>query len=96
MTKVEEHLSLLGMKVEDKVTGFKGIVASISFDLYGCIQAIVHPGMDRDGKLMDQCWFDINRLKVISDYPVMNQPFDTISIANGEQGPADKPVFTKS
>ena len=58
----EKHLNLLGMKVEDKVTGFKGVVASISFDLYGCVQAIVNPGADKDGKLMEQCWFDVSRL----------------------------------
>ena len=34
------HLELLGQKVEDKVTGFRGVVTTISFDLYGCIQAV--------------------------------------------------------
>jgi len=51
MTNVKKHLSLLGLKVKDKVTGYTGVVASIGFDLYGCVQAIVNPGMDKDGKL---------------------------------------------
>jgi len=47
---VQDHLSLLGKEVEDVVTGMSGIVASVSFDLYGCIQAIINPGLDKDGK----------------------------------------------
>ena len=38
---IEKHLDLLGRKVEDKVTGIKGVVTSVSFDLYGCIQAVI-------------------------------------------------------
>jgi hypothetical protein len=34
-------LKLLGTKVRDVVTGFVGIVTSVSFDLYGCVQAVV-------------------------------------------------------
>ena len=37
------ELKLLGLKVKDKVTGFTGIITSVSFDLYGCIQVIITP-----------------------------------------------------
>lgn len=95
--KIRKHLNLLGLKVEDRVTGMKGIVASISFDLYGCVQAIVNPGIGRDGKLADQIWFDVNRLKVLSEKAVMTLPnFDFGPQAEGEQGPAEKPAFYKS
>jgi hypothetical protein len=95
--KVYEHLELLGKKVEDRVTGFKGVVASVSFDLYGCIQAVVNPGMGKDGKLGEQTWFDIARLKVMSDKPVMAPPdFIVGVIADGKSGPAEKPQFGKS
>ena len=79
------------------MTGFKGIVASVSFDLYGCIQAIVNSGIGKDGKLGDQIWFDVARLKVITDKPVMVPPdFMTGAIAKGKNGPAEKPRFGKA
>lgn len=80
------------MKVEDRVTGFKGVVASVSFDLYGCVQAIVNPGTDKDGKPKDSHWFDVNRLRVTSKSPVMERPnFDFGAVAEGWKGPAEKP-----
>jgi hypothetical protein len=90
--EITKHMRLLGHQVEDRVTGYKGVVASISFDLYGCVQAVVNPGMDKDGKLQDQCWFDVSRLKVMSDKPVMDVPnFEYGLVAEGKQGPAEKP-----
>ncbi len=52
------------MEVEDKVTKAKGVVDSISFDLYGCVQAGVNPGLDKDKKQMDCKWFDVSRLTI--------------------------------
>lgn len=93
MTNMEEHIDLLGMKVEDKVTGFKGVVSSISFDLYGCVQAVVAPGMDKDGKLPEGKWFDVARLTVTSESPVMDRPnFESGNQAEGKQGAAEKPM----
>lgn len=66
MSQPKEHLNLLGLRVRDRVSGFEGVVASVCFDLYGCIQAIVHPGLQSDGKLGDQSWFDVNRLEIVS------------------------------
>ena len=97
MTNVEKHLQLLGMKVEDRVTSFKGVVTSISFDLYGCIQAIVNPGLSPDGKPGDSLWFDVNRLKVSSPEPVMSPPnFEYGHQAEGLQGAAEKPAMSKA
>lgn len=97
MEHVKNHLNLLGMKVEDKVTGFNGVVTSVCFDLYGCVQGLVHPGADNDGKLRDQCWFDVARLSVTSDGPVMDRPnFEYGPQAEGRQGPAEKPAFNKA
>ena len=94
---IKKHMNLLGLKVQDKITGFKGVVSSISFDLYGCVQAIVNPGMDENGKLSDSHYFDVNRLKVISKKPVMGRPdFDYGAIAEGKKGPAEKPISMKS
>lgn len=92
MSKVHKHLNLLGHRVRDRVTGLDGVVTSISFDLYGCIQAVIHPGLQPDGKVAEQNWFDVNRLLVISTDPVMTPPdFVEGPIAEGKHGPAAKP-----
>lgn len=95
--QIKKHLQLLGLRVEDRVTGLRGVVASVSFDLYGCVQAIVNPGLDKDKKLKDSVWFDVNRLKVLSDKPVMTLPnFDFGPQAEGRQGAAEKPAACKA
>lgn len=85
---MEKALNLLGLKVKDRVTGFAGTVTSVSFDLYGCIQALVHPGLDKDEKLRDMSWFDVNRLEVTSPDPVMSVP----AFAAADKGPEAKPI----
>lgn len=90
---IQEHLKLLGMRVEDKVTGATGVVTSVGFDLYGCVQAVVNPGLDKDGKQKDSHWFDIARLNVIDVSPVMDRPnFEFGYVAEGKKGPAEKPT----
>lgn len=92
--KIKKHLNLLGLKVEDKITGFGGIVSSMSFDLYGCVQGLVSPAIDKkDGKIKNSMWFDVNRLKIINKKPVMERPdFDYGLVAEGKKGAAIKPV----
>lgn len=81
--------------MRDKVTGFSGIVASVGFDLYGCIQAIVNPGLDKDGKMKDSVWFDVGRLEKTGGNRVMSPPdFEDGQQAQGLQGPAEKPRTT--
>jgi hypothetical protein len=98
MSNVEKHINrLLGFKVKDRVTGFSGVVTSIGFDLYGCIQAIVHPGLDKDNKVLDSHYFDINRLEITSTEPVMKIPnFAYGPQAEGEQGAAEKPRMNRA
>lgn len=94
--QVQQHIDLLGLKCKDSVTGLEGVITCISFDLYGCVQAIVHPGMDKDGNLKDTLWFDVARLKVIDQTPVMEQPdFSQGYIAEGKKGAANKPMQSK-
>ena len=108
MMNLKKHIDLLGYKVEDKVTGFTGVLASVSFDLYGCVQAIVTPtGLDKDGKIMDAHWFDISRLKILGKVPVMTPPdyfFEEgesaeqslkKAITKGAKGPAAKPPTSR-
>ena len=72
--ETKDYLDLLGKQVKDRVTGAEGVVTSISFDLYGCVQALVNPGLDKDCKLRDSWWFDTNRLDVKKAKRVMNPP----------------------
>ncbi|NOQ52300.1 MAG: hypothetical protein GQ578_08820 [Desulfuromonadaceae bacterium] len=86
---VKKHLNLLGLPVTDKVTGFSGVVESISFDLYGCVQAVVKPPIKEDGDTRDGRWFDVSRLAVKSEKPVMRLPnFEYGLQAEGKQGAA--------
>lgn len=89
--KIEKHLNLLGHRVKDKVTGFSGIVTSVTFDLYGCIQGLVHPGLDTVGKFVEQVWFDFNRLEILDGTPVMPNPFSIDPTDFALKGPAEKP-----
>ncbi len=98
MINLNKHLDMLGMRVEDRVTGFRGVITSMSFDLYGCIQAIVNPGVDKDGKPGESCWFDVIRLQAVENEPVMVRPeFDWTpqAVSAGRKGPADKPRSMK-
>ena len=91
---IGRHIALLGKPVVDKVTKFRGVVVSLSFDLFGCIQAVVKPYADADkGELKDGHWFDITRLEVESDSRVMPLPeFSKGYIAEGKKGPAAKTI----
>jgi hypothetical protein len=75
---MKEHMKLLGLTVKDCVTGFSGVVTTVGFDLYGCVQAVVTP-VAQDSKLEESRWFDTNRLEVTNETPVMEVPdFQTV------------------
>jgi hypothetical protein len=87
---MNEYMKILGYRVTDAVTGFKGIVTSIGFDLYGCVQCVVTPDA-KDGKSGESGWFDHKRLTPTSKAPVMAVP---VFIApKSEAGPEAKPAF---
>ena len=86
-------MDLIGRKAEDKVTGFKGVIESVSFDLYGCIQGLLRPQASKTGELKDGFWLDVSRLKVSKTKPVMKQPnWSYGDAAEGGNGPAKKPT----
>ena len=90
------YMNLMGLKVEDRVTGFTGVVTSVCYDLYGCIQVALNPGTSPDGKLDDGRWFDAKRIKVLNKKPVMEIPAfasePLLARAGDENGPAEKPA----
>ena len=91
---MKEHFKLMGLKVRDAVTGFEGVVTSISFDLYGCVQAVVTPEVNKDQKREDSQWFDVKRLSAAKGAkPVMPLP-DFLVVPGGQQLPSypSKPI----
>ncbi len=89
---VKEYLDAMGYTGEDKVTGFFGVIDSVCFDLYGCVQVSLRPGVTDKGDLPDGRWFDSSRLTINRDKRVMDPPdYDYGSIAEGKKGPAIKP-----
>ena len=89
----EQHFELLGKQAKDKVTGFSGVITSISFDLYGCIQAVITPATNKEGSVQDGNWFDVSRIEIKNNKPVMPLPdFVAGYIAEGKKGAAPKPL----
>ena len=88
---VQRHLDMLNHKGEDRVTGATGVITGICFDSFGCIQASMNHGLDKDGKHQACRWYDVGRIKITSKKTVMPQPdFDLGYVAEGKKGAADK------
>lgn len=93
---MKQFIDLLGYKVKDAVTGFEGVVSSVSFDLYGCVQAIVTPAtVNKDGKIGDSHWFDVKRLIKTSKKPVMAVSSFEGKTPTSVNGPEKKPAMTQ-
>jgi hypothetical protein len=63
-----------GVRAKCKVTGFTGIVAGRTEYLNGCIQWLVKPPIDKDGKYVDGQWVDDGQLEVIDDGIIVVAP----------------------
>ena len=86
------HIALLGKKAKDKITGLTGIITSVSFDLYGCIQAVITPPASKEGKVNSGHWFDVTRLEILEHVSVITLPdFHSGYVADGKKGCAEKP-----
>ena len=86
---MKQYIALLGLPVKDLVTESEGIVTSVCFDLYGCVQLLVSSKLDSDGKHQNSRWFDVTRMEVLDDMPVMPVPDFDAPVA---KGPAAKPT----
>ena len=64
MDAYKKHIELLGLKGKDKITGFKGVIDSVCFDLYGCIQVSLKPPMNKEGIIPDGYWVDVTRVEI--------------------------------
>ncbi len=86
--EMKKKIEILGKHVKDKVTGFKGVATSISFDLYGCIQLVITPYADKENKNGDGNWYDIGRIKILDHKRVLDIPDFGVKV----KGPAEKPI----
>lgn len=69
---VTAALAMLGHKGTDIVSGQTGVVASISFDLYGCVHcALTPPAVEKDAYTRH---YDVQRIKLSDEPPVMAAP----------------------
>jgi len=75
----------LGNKVRDNITGFEGIVVARTEWINGCIRFHVQPEkLTKDGKIIDDEWFDAQRLVVVSKAkPKVSK--DSVAKAGGPQ-----------
>jgi hypothetical protein len=92
---INETINWLGLRARDKVTGFEGVIASVHFDLYGCVQVVITPPKMADGKLGDGHYFDVHRIELIPGERVMPVPdFQAVARKPSEynHGPAEKPL----
>jgi len=61
----------LGSKLKSKVTGFVGIATSKTEYLNGCVRYGLTPRVDKDGKIQDIEFVDIQELEEIEKKAVM-------------------------
>jgi len=76
---------ILGRSAVDKVSGFEGVVTSVSLDLSGCLQALIMPAAKDGNELIGSAWFDTSRIE-LGDMIVLPEPI------NPAVGPVDKPT----
>jgi hypothetical protein len=55
------------LQVRCKVTGLSGIVTGRTEYINGCIQWLVRPPLDKDGKPQEGQWLDEAMLEVVGD-----------------------------
>lgn len=91
---IKETIDLLGHHAIDKITGFEGVITSVCFDLYGCVQAIVAPTIMPGQELKSGNWFDVGRLEVREGVAMPVPTFAAYgnNPTNYDKGCADKPL----
>lgn len=57
----------LGSKIRDTMTGLEGIAVVRAIWLWGCVRIGLQPYETRDGKPVEESWFDESRLEIIKE-----------------------------
>lgn len=86
----------LGDEVRDRVTGFRGVVTSVTLFLNGCTRCGVQPPVGKDGKIPDNCGFDEPQLEILKVGKVASENStlleDAASPVRKTGGPMIKPM----
>lgn len=91
---MESVVALLGHRGRDRITEVTGVITSVNFDLYGCVQACLHRGVDKDGKQLETFWYDVQRIEILTLVRVMEPPaFGDVPAARYDNGAAEKPPY---
>lgn len=91
---IEETVQLLGLKATDKVTGFAGVITTVAFDLYGCVQVILTPpAPEKVGEMIAGSWFDVGRLSLSVERVMQTPTYDrALAPTEYDKGAANKPL----
>lgn len=65
--KTERKMIKLGQKVRDKITGFQGTITAKAEYYNGCIQYCITPPVDKDGKMREAEYFDVDQIEIIEE-----------------------------
>jgi hypothetical protein len=55
----------MGVRVKCRVTGLVGIITGKTEYINGCIQWLVSPPVDKEGKVVDGRWIDTIQLEIV-------------------------------
>ena len=87
----------LGEEVEETVTGFRGVVTTISFELYNVPRVAVSP-VDTDDSTVkkERGWFDVPRVEVVGEG--VEGEFNDVQNSNveSESGPSGSDLERKN
>lgn len=74
MTRDNDTRPRNGDEVKDLVTGFTGIVTSVTEFLNGCRRVCVCPPAKEDNTFQDERWFDDGQIEVVQRGKVRSNP----------------------
>jgi len=93
--RYNDVIEMLGSEAKDKITKQNGVISSIAFDLYGCIQVLLTPlKVENNHDIKVHGWFDINRMVITKKRKIMNHPSfeNKYSELKDVSGPSEKPT----
>lgn len=90
MTDVTLPQIKLGDLAQDRISGFVGIVTGRGEYLYGCVQVLLAPREQREGKPCESQWFDEDRCEVV-EAGKMRKP---VTAEDRKGGPSINPLPT--
>jgi hypothetical protein len=93
--RYNDAVDMLGYSAKDKVTKQCGVISSVCFDLYGCIQVLLTPLKVKNNiDIRPQGWFDINRIIITNKKRIMTHPSfeNKYNNVNDTGGPSEKPT----